>query len=93
MPCYVYILRCSDGTYYIGHAHDLRLRLQYHNQGRGPTFTAARRPVAIVYSETHLSAEDAVKRETQLTRWTRAKKEALIAGNRAKLHALARRVR
>lgn len=93
MACYVYILRCSDGSYYVGHTDDLQQRLQYHNEGRGPAYTAARRPVAIVYSEAQPSAEDAVRREKQLKGWTRAKKEALVAGNRAQLHALARRAR
>jgi predicted GIY-YIG superfamily endonuclease len=41
----------------------------------------ASRPVRLVYSEAHATRSEAIKRERQLKRWTRAKKEALIAGD------------
>jgi len=77
MP-FVYILRCSDGSYYVGHTNDLRLRLDEHQSGVAANFTAFRRPVAMVYAEEHQTSLRAEKRELQLKRWSRAKKEALI---------------
>jgi predicted GIY-YIG superfamily endonuclease len=85
---YVYILRCGDDSLYIGETSNLHHRLAKHNEGTGSTFTRARRPVVIVYSETHTTREMALARERQLKRWTRAKKDALIAGDRALLKRL-----
>jgi len=84
----VYILRCADGTLYTGCTNDLAAREAAHNAGRGAKYTAGRRPVRIVHSEQHESRSAALKREAQLKRWTRAMKEALIAGDRALLQTL-----
>ena len=78
MP-FVYILRCADGSYYVGKTDDLRTRLDEHQSGVGADYTAVRRPVEMVYAEEHSSIRDAKDRERQLKRWSRAKKEALIA--------------
>ena len=78
MP-FVYILRCADGSYYVGKTDDLRTRLDEHQSGVGAHYTAVRRPVEMVYAEEHSSIRDAKDRERQLKRWSRAKKEALIA--------------
>ena len=87
MP-FVYILRCADESLYIGHAEDVDTRASVHNDGRGARYTAARRPVRVVYREPCASTRAAVGRERQLKRWTRAKKEALIAGDLALLKRL-----
>jgi predicted GIY-YIG superfamily endonuclease len=87
----VYILRCSDGTLYIGSTDKLDARVKTHNDGRGARYTAARRPVTLVYSEESGSRSAAEVRERQVKRWTNAKKEALVAGNLAHVHRLARR--
>jgi len=87
---YVYILRCSDGSYYVGSAQNLQQRVKAHNNGEGPRYTAVRRPVRLVYSEPHDSASSAVTRERQLKRWTRAKKEALIKRNTSELKRLSK---
>ena len=84
MP-FTYILRCADATVYVGHTEDLGLREQTHNEGRGAKYTAARRPVRMVYAEEHPSIESAIAREHQLKRWSREKKEALIRGDRIAL--------
>jgi len=76
---YVYVLRCADGSYYVGHTDNLSLRLNEHQSGAGANFTAARRPVEMVYAEEHPTPVHAQRRELQLKRWSRAKKEALIA--------------
>jgi predicted GIY-YIG superfamily endonuclease len=78
---YVYILRCADGALYIGVTTALDSRIARHNRGTGSAFTATRYPVSLAYREEHSSMETARARERQLKRWTRAKKEALIAGD------------
>jgi len=83
MP-WVYILRCADGSLYVGQTDELQARLVKHNDGSASAFTAERRPVDLVYSEIP-DRISALGRERQLKRWTRAKKEALIAGDLAKL--------
>ena len=87
MP-YVYILRCSDNSLYIGETDDLDARVKRHNDGTACAFTSRRRPVALVYSEVHQTCAAALNRERQLKGWTGAKKEALIAGDSALLNRL-----
>ena len=88
---FTYILRCADDTLYVGHTENLASREQTHNDGKGAKYTAARRPVRMVYAEEHSSAGAAIARERQLKRWSHNKKEALIRGDRAALKSLARR--
>ena len=78
---HVYIVRCADGTLYTGYAVDPRKREKAHNIGRGARYTSGRRPVSLVYSEAFESRSEALRRECQIKRWTRAEKEALIAGS------------
>ena len=89
---YVYILRSINrpGQLYIGITVDLNQRLGYHNSGRCP-HTSKFMPYEIVYTEQFTEEGDAFKRERQIKGWTRAKKEALIAGNRKELKKLAKR--
>ena len=77
---FVYIVRCADGTLYTGTAKDLAARERAHNEGRGARYTSGRRPVTIVYAESHGSRSLALRREYQLKRLTRARKESLVAG-------------
>jgi predicted GIY-YIG superfamily endonuclease len=86
---FVYILRCVDETLYVGHTDNLTSREQTHNDGRGASYTARRRPVRIVYAERHPST--AIARERQLKRWSREKKEALIRDDRIALDWLSHR--
>ena len=76
---FVYIVRCADGTLYTGYARDPRAREQAHNRGRGARYTSGRRPVRLVYSESFESVGDALRRERQVKRMPRARKEALLA--------------
>lgn len=92
MP-FVYILRCADDTLYVGHTDDLASREETHNDGHGSRYTAARRPVRIVYSEEHESTVSVIARERQLKHWTARKKEALIAGDLTTLKSLSKRRR
>jgi len=76
---FAYIVRCADGTLYTGYARDPHARTKVHNSGRGARYTSGRRPVRLVYTEIFESLSAALKREYQLKRLTRARKEALIA--------------
>jgi putative endonuclease len=75
---FVYIVRCRDGTLYTGYARDPRAREKVHNSGRGARYTSGRRPVALAYSEPFDSKSAALRRESELKRWPRSKKERLI---------------
>ena len=89
-PWYVYILRCSDGSYYVGHTTDVEDRLAVHNCGRGAIWTARRTPVSLAYSEVVEDEDKALRREAQLKGWSRAKKEALIPRDLAALNCHSR---
>ena len=88
---FVYILKCSDGSLYVGNTSDVGERVKVHNDGRGAVWTACRRPVSLIYQETHPSEASAVVRERQIKRWTQAKKLALIEGNKTLLKSLSKR--
>ena len=81
------MLLCSDGSYYIGHTHNVTQRFAAHQSGQGAAYTAARRPLRIVYTEGRTSEAESIIRERQLKRWSRAKKEALARGD---IHTLKR---
>ena len=74
---FVYMVRCSDGTLYTGYARDPERRTKVHNAGRGAKYTSRRLPVSLVYWESCGSRSAALKREYQLKRLARAKKELL----------------
>jgi putative endonuclease len=76
---FVYIVRCRDGTLYTGYARDPERREKAHNSGRGARYTSGRLPVVLAYAESFTSKSEALRREWQLKRWPRAKKEALIS--------------
>ena len=89
---HVYILRCADGSYYCGTARQgLELRIPQHNSGTLGGYTATRRPVTLVYSQWFDRITDAIEAERKVKGWSRAKKEALIAGRFEDLKALSKR--
>ena len=75
---FVYILKCSDGSYYTGVTSDLEKRINQHNSGLIKGYTSSRLPVRLVYSNRFTSIEDAIRAEKQIKGWSRAKKQALI---------------
>lgn len=87
---YVYIVRCSDGTYYTGQTQDIEARVACHNEGRGAAYTAIRRPVTLVYAEKHLTLKSATAREKQIKSWSGKKRHALVKSNLDLLHILAK---
>lgn len=74
----MYILECSDGSYYTGSTKDLELRLVQHQASEGANHTKTRLPVRLVYFEKFERIDDAFYREKQVQKWGRKKKEALI---------------
>ena len=74
----MYILECSDGSYYTGSTNNLELRLQQHQAGEGANHTKKRLPVTLVYYEQYERIDEAFFREKQVQGWSRKKKEALI---------------
>ena len=90
MNFHVYILRCADGSYYVGHTDDLEKRLAAHQSGEIRGYTHSRRPVQLVFHEQFTSREDAFLRERQLKGWARRKKEALIRGDWDDIRRLSR---
>jgi putative endonuclease len=89
---WMYILECSDGTYYVGSTNNLERRLREHREGHGARYTTNRLPVTLVYCEEYERITDAFFREKQVQGWRRAKREALIRGEPELLPALAKRV-
>jgi putative endonuclease len=87
MP-YMYILQCSDGTYYTGSTWNLAKRFEQHTSGEGARYTGKRLPVTLVYSEYFESIKTAFEREKQVQNWSHAKKKALIEGLRERIHEL-----
>ena len=84
MPCYVYLLRCQDGSLYTGWTNALEKRVAAHQSGKGARYTRAHRPVALVYVETFDTKKKAMQREYQLKQLTKAQKEALVSTYEAK---------
>jgi putative endonuclease len=75
---YVYILKCSDGSYYTGVSNNPERRLAEHQMGTDPKcYTFSRRPLELVHIEYFQNVLEAIAREKQIKRWTRRKKEAL----------------
>ena len=89
MRGFFYILRCSDGSYYVGSTTDLDARAATHMAGEGGDYTARRLPVEVVYTEEFETLYEAFLVERQVKGWSRAKKEALIRGDYEALPPLA----
>lgn len=93
MASWAYMLRCADGSFYVGCTTDLDTRLGQHQGGEAPGYTAKRRPVALVWAAECQHLDDAIALERQIEGWSRAKKQALIEGDWAQIQALASRAK
>ncbi len=76
---YVYILQCSDNSYYTGWTTNLEHRLKAHNSKKGAKYTRSRLPVRLVYYEEFASKQEAMKREYAIKKLSRTQKEKIIA--------------
>jgi len=89
---FLYILRCSDGSFYIGTTRTaLELRIAQHNAGSFGGYTATRRPVTLVFSQWFDNITDAIENERKLKKLSRAKKDAFVRGDFAALQRLSAR--
>jgi tRNA/rRNA methyltransferase len=91
MSFHTYMLRCSDGRYYVGHTDALEARVAQHQSGELPGYTQTRRPVELMWSADFGTRIEALEVERQLKGWRREKKEALIRNDWEAVSALARK--
>jgi LAO/AO transport system kinase len=89
-PFFVYMLRCADGSFYVGHTDELERRVAQHQAGEIPGYTHERRPVKLVWMQEMATREEALGGELRVKGWSRAKKQALIAGDWDRVSELAR---
>ncbi len=75
---YVYMIKNSEGLLYVGVSEDLNKRMHYHNTNQGAEFTKNQNSFHLVFSEGYETLEEARKREVQIKKWRRDKKELLI---------------
>jgi predicted GIY-YIG superfamily endonuclease len=76
---YFYLLRCSDDSLYAGICIDLEQRVETHQKGKGAKYTRSRLPVALVYQEQQPSKGAALRREAEVRKWTKQRKERLVS--------------
>lgn len=88
---HVYILRCSDNSYYVGSTRNLENRLEQHARGAGAEYTRRRLPVTLVFAYELERVDDAYALEKRIQNWSRAKREALIDGRYGDLPVLSRK--
>jgi putative endonuclease len=89
---FLYILRCADGSFYIGTTRTaLEIRIAQHNAGTLGGYTATRRPVTLAFSQWFDRITDAIENERKLKKWSRAKKEAFMRGDFTALKELSAR--
>jgi len=78
MSFHVYILQCSDGSFYTGYTKDLMQRLRQHENGKGAKYTKAHRPQRVMYTELFGTRSAAMKREREIKKLSHQQKLNLI---------------
>ncbi len=86
----LYILLCSDGSYYTGVTNDITRRLEEHNHSDSCSYTSKRRPLTQVYCQEFNDIKQAIALEKQIKGWSRKKKQALINEEWERLKLLSR---
>ena len=87
---FLYILECSNGSFYTGVTDNVEKRIAKHNSGKGAYYTKLRSPVRFLYQESHRSKTEALLREQQIKRWSKSKKLALIKSDKQLLIELSK---
>jgi predicted GIY-YIG superfamily endonuclease len=87
---YLYIAECYDKALYTGVTNNITRRFKEHQSGNGGNYTSYNRPAKILYTEEFIDRIDAVHREQQIKRWSKAKKLVLIGGDKNKLKNLSK---
>ena len=90
---FVYILRCSDNSFYTGHTDDLEKRLSEHQSSHCSCYTSSRLPVELVFFCSFGSRDEALDAERQIKGWSRAKKQALIENDFSLIRLLGKRTK
>jgi predicted GIY-YIG superfamily endonuclease len=88
---YIYILKCNDNSYYVGHTDNIEKRISEHTINESDCYTSSRLPVEVVFVKSFGTRDEALAAERQIKKWSRSKKEALIAGNWEKVSVLAKK--
>ena len=86
MSYFVYILKCTDASYYTGSTHTLEKRFAEHQSGEMKGYTSSRLPVELVWHQEFPNQNEAFLAERQIKGWSRAKKEALIRNDFDLIH-------
>ena len=89
MAFWVYILHCSDSSYYTGHTDNLEKRFSEHQADEIPCYTSTRLPVELVFEQAFPSREEALSAKQRIKGWSRKKKEAMIRGDWKEVQRLA----
>ena len=92
MSFYTYMLKCADGSYYVGHTDDLDARMGAHQTGAFAGYTLRRRPLQLVWHQEFAERDQAFAVERQIKGWSRVKKEALVAGDWEAVQLLSRKL-
>ncbi len=90
-PFFAYMLRCADASYYMGHTDDLEKRVAEYQAGEKCAYTFERRPVRLMWSQEFWTREEAKDAEARIKKWSRAKKEGLVRGDRDAVRQAARK--
>ena len=88
---YVYILKCSDGSYYTGHTDNLEKRIAEHHAGQMEGYTSSRLPLKVVFVQQCASRYEALAAERRIKNWSRKKKEALIQNDWQRVSSLSKK--
>ncbi len=79
----MYILECSDRTYYTGYTNDLEKRIKEHNESeRGAKYTRYKRPVKVAWTKEYCHLCYAMRAEYKIKQLNRGQKELLVGGMR-----------
>lgn len=78
---FIYILLCSDGSFYTGYTNNIEKRLKMHFTGKGAKYTKSHGPVKIIHQESFQTKSEALKREYEIKQMTKSEKEKLISDN------------
>ena len=88
---FVYILKCSDNSYYVGHTDNIEKRISEHQCNEYTCYTSKRLPIEVVFVQPFATRDEAFIVERQLKKWSRQKKEALINDNWTQVSLLAKK--
>lgn len=87
---WVYMLRCSDGSYYTGHTDNLGRRMGQYDAGECTGYVSTRLPAELIWSQATATREEALSAERQIKGWSHKKKEAMMRGDWAEVSRLAK---